>query len=411
MEFRPSARSEQFRARVAAFVQEHVLPLEARLLREHDRAPHSADWRTWRVRPEVEALKEKARAEGLWNLFLHDEKLGAGLTTLEYAPVAEEMGKSLLAPEVFNCNAPDTGNMEVLWQHGTEEQKARWLAPLLEGRIRSGFCMTEPDVASSDATNVRASARIEGDEVVLNGTKWWTTGLGHPQCAFVIFMGLTDEAAPRHARHSMVLVPLDAKGVTIERMMPVFGEFDEPYGHGEVSFRDVRLPLSSLIGGPGMGFAIAQERLGPGRIHHCMRCIGGAERALQLMVERGLSREAFGKPLVNLGGNRERIADLRVAIDQARLLTLYAAWKLDEEGPLGAMQEVSAIKLVAPSVLQRAADAAIQMHGGVGLSHDVPLTAFYAYARVLRIADGPDEVHRGLIARLELAKYRRGGDA
>ncbi|HVM46132.1 MAG TPA: acyl-CoA dehydrogenase family protein, partial [Candidatus Thermoplasmatota archaeon] len=255
------------------------------------------------------------------------------------------------------------------------------------------------------------TAVVEGDEVVLNGTKWWTTGLGHPQCAFVIFMGLTDEAAPRHARHSMVLVPLDAKGVTIERMMPVFGEFDEPYGHGEVSFRDVRLPLSSLIGGPGMGFAIAQERLGPGRIHHCMRCIGGAERALQLMVERGLSREAFGKPLVNLGGNRERIADLRVAIDQARLLTLYAAWKLDEEGPLGAMQEVSAIKLVAPSVLQRAADAAIQMHGGVGLSHDVPLTAFYAYARVLRIADGPDEVHRGLIARLELAKYRRGGDA
>ena len=406
MDFRPSARSESYRARVAAFVREHVLPLEERLFREHDREPRSADWRTWRVHPEVEALKERARSEGLWNLFLADEKLGAGLTTLEYAPVAEEMGRSLLAPEIFNCNAPDTGNMEVLWMHGSEEQKARWLQPLLDGSIRSGFCMSEPDVASSDATNVRATARIEGDEVVLNGTKWWTTGLGHPRCRFVIFMGVTDPDAPRHQRHSMVLVPLDAPGVRIERMLPVFGDFDEPFGHGEVSFRDVRLPVSSILGGPGLGFPIAQERLGPGRIHHCMRCIGGAERALELMVRRGLAREAFGKPLVNLGGNRERIADLRVAIDQARLLTLYAAWKLDEEGALGAMQEVSAIKLVAPNVLQQAADAAIQMHGGAGLSRDTPLPALFALARVLRIADGPDEVHRGLLARHEIRKHQ-----
>lgn len=409
MDFRPSPRAEDHRRRVAAFVAEHVLPVEERLFRERDRSPRSSDWRAWRVPPEVDALKAKARAEGLWNLFLPDPKLGAGLTTLEYARVCEEMGKSLLAPEVFNCNAPDTGNMEVLHQHGSEEQKRRWLAPLLEGEIRSGFAMTEPDVASSDATNVRASARIEGDEVVLDGTKWWTTGLGHPRCRFLIFMGVTDPSAPRHARHSMVLVPLDTPGVTIERMLPVFGEYDEPYGHGQVSFRDVRLPTSAILGGPGLGFAIAQDRLGPGRIHHCMRCIGAAERALSLMVERGLSREAFGKPLLSLGGNRERVADLRVAIDQARLLTLYAAWKLDEEGVLGAMQEVSAIKLVAPSVLQAAADAAIQMHGAAGLSNDTPLAAFFAYARVLRIADGPDEVHRGLIAREEIRKHRREG--
>ena len=413
MEFRPSARSEEYRRRVAAFVAEHVMPVEERLFRERERTPRSSDWRTWRVPPEVDTLKAKARAEGLWNLFLTagtakmgDEKLGAGLTTLEYARVCEEMGKSLLAPEVFNCNAPDTGNMEVLHQHGSDEQKQRWLLPLLDGAIRSGFCMTEPDVASSDATNVRASARIEGDDVVLDGSKWWTTGLGHPRCKFVIFMGVTDPDAPRHARHSMVLVPLDTPGVEIERMLPVFGEYDEPYGHGEVSFTNVRLPASAIIGGPGLGFAIAQDRLGPGRIHHCMRCIGAAERALSLMIERGLSREAFGKPLVNLGGNRERIADLRVAIDQARLLTLYAAWKLDEEGAMGAMQEVSAIKLVAPNVLQAAADAAIQMHGGAGLSNDTPLAAFFAYARVLRIADGPDEVHRGLIAREEIRKHR-----
>ena len=411
MDFRPSARSALYRDRVAAFVRDRILPLEERLLRERQRETQSGDWRTWKVRPEVEALKAEARGAGLWNLFLADPKLGAGLSTLEYAPVAEEMGKSLLAPEVFNCNAPDAGNMELLHAHGTDAQKARFLAPLLEGTTRSGFCMTEPDVASSDAANVRATARIEGDTVVLDGTKWWTTGLGHPDCAFVIFMGLTDPDAPRHQRHTMVLVPLGTPGVTIDRMLPVFGDHDAPYGHGEVTFRDVRLPLDHVLGAPGMGFLLAQERLGPGRIHHCMRCIGGAERALELMVRRGLSREAFGKPLVNLGGNRERIAELRVAIDQARLLTLHAAWKLDQEGAMGALADVSAIKLVAPRLLQHAADEAIQMHGGAGLSQDVPLTALFALARVLRIADGPDEVHRGLIARMELAKHRRDGDA
>jgi alkylation response protein AidB-like acyl-CoA dehydrogenase len=315
------------------------------------------------------------------------------------------MGSSLLAPEVFNCNAPDTGNMEVLWTHGSEEQKQRWLAPLLDGRIRSAFLMTEPDVASSDATNVRASASLEGDSVVLNGRKWWATGLGHPECRVGIFMGVTDPGAERHRRHSMVLVPMDAPGVRVERMIPVFGEYDEPYGHGEVSFENVRLPRSSLIGGPGRGFEIAQARLGPGRIHHCMRCLGAAERALRLMIERALSRTAFGQRLVDLGGNRERIADARLAIDQARLLTLHAAWRLDSVGALAALPEISAIKVVAPNVLQRVADEAIQIFGGAGVSADVPLTALFAQARVLRIADGPDAVHRALIAKLEIKKH------
>jgi alkylation response protein AidB-like acyl-CoA dehydrogenase len=265
--------------------------------------------------------------------------------------------------------------------------------------------MTEPDVASSDATNMRATAKLDGDAIVLDGKKWWSSGIGHPRCQVAIFMGVTDEAAPRHQRHSMVLVPLDTPGVTIERMLPVFGEYDAPYGHGQVRFDQVRVPRENLIAGPGRGFEIAQGRLGPGRIHHCMRCIGAAERALDLLIKRGLSRTAFGKPLVNLGGNRERIAELRIAIDQARLLTLYAAWKLDAVGALGALTEISAIKVVAPNVLQRVADEAIQMHGAAGLSDDVPLTAIFAAARVLRIADGPDAVHRGLIARVELAKH------
>lgn len=405
MDFRPSARSLDHAKRVRAFIEERVRPAEEAITRELLSRARGPDWRSWRVPAQVPKLKEAARAAGLWNLFLPDEKLGAGLSTLEYAPVAEEMGKSFLAPEVFNCNAPDSGNMEVLWKYGSDAQKSEWLTPLLEGRIRSGFAMTEPDVASSDATNMQATARIDGDEVVLHGRKWWTTGLGHPDCKVLIFMGVTDPAAERYQRHSMVLVPKDSKGVRIERMLPVFGEYDEPYGHGEVSFTDVRLPKDAIIAGPGMGFEIAQGRLGPGRIHHCMRCIGASERALELMVRRGASRVAFGKPLLNLGGNRERIADHRIAIDQARLLTLNAAWKLDEDGALASMSEISAIKVVAPNVLQRVVDDAIQMHGGAGLSHDVPLAAMFALARVLRIADGPDEVHRGLIARLELAKY------
>jgi acyl-CoA dehydrogenase len=410
VDFSHSARAEDFRTRVRVFVSEHVRPVEDALLAERARSPRSGDWRSWRVPASVEALKSRARAEGLWNLFLPDPELGAGLTTLEYAPLAEEMGRSFLAPEVFNCNAPDTGNMELLHKYGSPEQKERWLSPLLSGGIRSVFCMTEPDVASSDATNMRATARLEGDEVVLDGRKWWSTGLGHPDCALAVFMGVTDEAAERHRRHSIVLVPLDTPGVAIERMLPVFGDYDEPYGHGEVTFTDVRVPRSSIVGGPGRGFELAQGRLGPGRIHHCMRCIGAAERALELMIARGTERVAFGKPLVDLGGNRERIADLRVAIDQARLLTLHAAWKLDALGAHAALADVSAIKLVAPSVLQRVADEAIQMFGGAGVSSDVPLTALFAMGRVIRIVDGPDAVHRAVIAKAELAKHapRRG---
>jgi acyl-CoA dehydrogenase len=406
MDFEPSPRSQEYLRRVRQFMTEHVLPAEEGYLRGIDARNLGADWTRWEVSPVIEALKERARAEGLWNLFLPDATLGAGLSNVDYAPVAEAMGHSLIAPEVFNCSAPDTGNMEVLHHYGTEEQKQRWLQPLLAGEIRSVFCMTEPDVASSDAANMQATITVDGDELVLNGKKWWTTGLGHPRARVAIFMGLSNPGDDRHHRHSMVLVPLDAAGVHIKRMLPVFGEYDEPSGHGEVWFDDVRVPRSNLLRGLGSGFEIAQGRLGPGRIHHCMRALGAAERALALMITRGLSRTAFGKPLMNLGGNRERIADLRVAIDQARLLTLYAAWKIDRVGALAALTEISAIKVVAPSVLQRVVDESIQMHGGAGVSHDVPLTALFAAARVLRIVDGPDAVHRGLIARIELMKYR-----
>jgi alkylation response protein AidB-like acyl-CoA dehydrogenase len=295
--------------------------------------------------------------------------------------------------------------MEVLYKYGSAEQKERWLKPLLAGEIRSAFCMTEPQVASSDATNMRATAVVDGNEVVLNGRKWWSSGIGHPQCKVAIFMGLSDPEANRHGQHSMVLVPLDTPGITIKRMLPVFGEYDAPAGHGEVWFENVRLPKSAVIHGVGKGFEIAQGRLGPGRIHHCMRCLGAAERALALMIERGLERVAFGKPLINLGGNRERVADLRIAIDQARLLTLYAAWKIDKVGALAALTEISAIKVVAPNVLQQVVDAAIQLHGGAGVSYDTVLPLLYGQARVLRLADGPDEVHRGVIAKVELAKY------
>jgi alkylation response protein AidB-like acyl-CoA dehydrogenase len=338
-----------------------------------------------------------------------DPKLGAGLSVLEYAPIAEATGHSLLAPEVFNCSAPDTGNMEVLWRYGTDEQKERWLKPLLAGEIRSVFCMTEPDVASSDATNMQATAAFEGDTVVLNGKKWWSSGIGDPRAKVAIFMARTaDAGADRHHQHTMVLVPLDTRGVEIKRMLSVFGSFDEPHGHGEVHFNDVRLPASSVIAGRGRAFEIAQGRLGPGRIHHCMRCLGAAEEALGLMIERGLSRTAFGKPILNLGGNRERVAEARIAIDQARLLTLYAAWKIDKVGALSAMTEIAAIKVVAPNVLQRVVDDAIQMHGGAGVSGDTPLAGFFAQARTIRLADGPDEVHKGVITRIELARRGHG---
>ena len=401
MDFAPSARSAALLARAKAFLEEEILPVEAAYHRElaalEDR---------WVVLPIIEALKEKAQAQGLWNLFLPDPVLGGGLSVTEYAPIAELTGRSAIAPEIFNSNAPDSGNMEVLYHFGDEAQKERWLTPLLAGRIRSAFCMTEPDVASSDATNMAATARVEGDEVVLDGRKWWATGLGHPRCELLIFMGLTDPTSHRHARHSMVLVPRDSPGVKIERMLPAMGRYDEPYGHGEVSFHQVRLPKSAIISAPGMGFAIAQGRLGPGRIHHCMRLLGIAELALELMCRRGTARVAFGKPLVNLGGNRERIADARMAIEQARLLVLKAAWMIDQHGVMAAMSEISQIKVVCPNVAQKIVDQAIQMHGGGGLSDDFPLANAWTAARALRLADGPDEVHRGLIARLELAKYR-----
>ena len=407
MDFSPSPKSADYTQRVRSFISDHIAPIERRYWDEVRAQNPDGNWRAWRIHPLVEELKARARAAGLWNLFLPDATRGAGLSTLEYAPVAEEMGRSLIAPEVFNCNAPDTGNMELLWRYGSDEQKRRWLDPLLAGEIRSVFCMTEPDVASSDATNMRATAAVDGDEVVLNGKKWWSSGIGDPRARVAIFMAATpDPSAGRHQQHSMVLVPLDAPGVEIRRMLPVYGGFDAPHGHGEIWFTDVRLPRSSIIGGPGRGFEIAQGRLGPGRIHHCMRCIGAAERALELMIERGSARTAFGKPLINLGGNRERVAEARIAIDQARLLTLWAAWKLDQLGALAAMTEISAIKVVAPSMLQKVVDDAIQLHGGAGLCDDTPLPGFFAQARSLRLADGPDEVHKGVIARIELSRAK-----
>jgi acyl-CoA dehydrogenase len=406
MDFSPSPRTQDFLQRIRAFIAEHVRPIEDAYRYENASRNAGADWTQWQVLPVIAELKAKARAAGLWNLFLPDPVLGGGLSTLEYAPLAEEMGRSEFVAELFNCSAPDTGNMEVLYHYGDAAQKARWLTPLLAGEMRSVFCMTEPDVASSDATNMQATIRADGDTLVLNGRKWWSTGIGHPDCRLAIFMGLSDPDADPHRRHSMVLVPMDTPGVRITRMLPTYAEYDPPHGHGEVTFEDVRVPKENLILGFGQGFAIAQGRLGPGRIHHCMRAIGAAERALELTITRGLSRVAFGKPLIELGGNRERIADARIAIDQARLLTLYAAWKIDAVGVKNAMAEIAAIKVVAPNVLQVVVDQAIQMHGGAGVSHDVPLTGLFTMARALRIADGPDEVHRGLVARMELGKYK-----
>jgi alkylation response protein AidB-like acyl-CoA dehydrogenase len=401
MDFEHSERAKGYIDRVERFVRERVVPSEKAYF---DGLVHSADFRQWRIPPVMEELKAEAKKAGLWNLFLPESEYGAGLDNRDYAPLAEIMGRSFIAPEVFNCNAPDTGNAEVLVRYATDDQKKRWLKPLLDGTIRSGFAMTEPEVASSDATNMQATCEVRGDEVVVNGHKWWTSGVGDPRCKFLIFMGVTDPKAERHSRHSMVLVPLDAPGVKIVRMVPVFGQLDEPHGHAEISFTDVRLPKDSFIAGPGRGFEIAQGRLGPGRIHHCMRAVGAAERALERLCRRATSRVAFGKPIANLGGNRDIIANCRMAIEQARLLTLKAAWALDRFGIMGAVTEVSAIKVIAPNVLQMVVDAAIQIHGGEGVS-DPELGHLMAMARVLRLADGPDEVHRGLVARFELKKY------
>jgi hypothetical protein len=402
MDFNQSSTSREVASRVQKFMTEHVLPLESSLL--HEPQQGDPNWQNWQIDPRIEALKAKAKAEGLWNLFLPGV---GGLSNTDYAPIAELMGLSLIAPEIFNCNAPDSGNMEVLWKYGSEAQKEQWLRPLLDGSIRSIFAMTEPDVASSDATNMRATITEDGDDLILNGRKWWSTGLGHPNCKIAIFMGLSDPNAHKYLQHSMVLVPLDAAGVRIERMLPVFGGYDAPYGHGEITFDNVRVPKSNVIAGLGKGFEIAQGRLGPGRIHHCMRMIGAAERSLKLMVERSMDRVAFGKPLVNLGGNRDLIANARIDIDMARLLVLKTAWLLDTVGAMGALSEVSQIKVVVPNIACRIIDEAMQIHGGKGLSNDTPLAAMYAYSRVLRLADGPDEVHRGVIAKLELKKYER----
>lgn len=402
MDFSLSTKAESYVQRLSAFLQEHVVPAEPEYFGQ---LQNLSDWRAWKQPPVMETLKAKARAAGLWNLFLPDREYGAGLTNVEYAPLAEIMGRCSIAPEVFNCSAPDTGNMEVLVKYGSEAQRRRWLAPLLAGEIRSAFCMTEPDVASSDATNMQATALIEGDRVVLNGRKWWSSGVGHPHCRVLIFMGLTHPAAPKYQRHSMVVLPLDTPGVKIERMVPVFGSYDPPFGHGEVSFTNVRVPLDHIIAGPGRGFEIAQGRLGPGRIHHCMRTLGAAERALELLCRRSLQRVAFGKPLAGLGGNADVIANARIKLEQARLLTLKAAWMLDEVGTKGARSEISQIKVAVPNVALEIIDQAIQMHGGAGVSNDVPLAELYGAIRTLRIADGPDEVHRALIAKLELKKY------
>jgi acyl-CoA dehydrogenase len=389
-----SPRAADLKSRLEAFMAAHVLPAEAGI------AAHAADPATrWSVPPVVEALKAKARAEGLWNLFLPDPARGAGLSNLEYAPLAEVMGRSLVAPEVFNCNAPDTGNMEVLLHYGSPQQQARWLEPLLEGRIRSAFAMTEPEVASSDATNIAATITRDGDDYVVDGRKWWTTGATDPRCAVFIVMGVSNPDAEPHRRHAMILVPRDAPGVTVVRPLHVFGYDDAPHGHAEVRFDRVRVPADHLIVGEGRGFEIAQGRLGPGRIHHCMRLVGLAQRALEAMIERARTRVAFGRPLAAHGMAQEAIALSRCEIEQARLLTLAAAAQLDRLGIKGAKDAIGMIKIVAPRTACAVIDRAIQLHGGLGLSSDSFLAHAYAAARSLRLADGPDEVHIAALAK------------
>jgi acyl-CoA dehydrogenase len=400
MMFEFSARVKELQERLQAFLDERVFPNE----KTYDEQLRSGD--RWQVPPILEELKSRARAAGLWNLFLPDNEYGAGLTNLEYAPLAELMGRSLIAPEVFNCSAPDTGNMEVLVRYGTAAQKERWLKPLLSGDIRSCFAMTEPDVASSDATNIRARIDRQGEEYVLNGRKWWTSGAGDPRCQICIFMGKTDPAAPPHQQQSMILVPMDLPGITVRRLLTVFGYDDAPHGHAEITFENVRVPADNLVLGEGRGFEIAQARLGPGRIHHCMRLIGLAERALETMCQRVKERVAFSKPLAEQGTLRADIAESRIEIEQARLLTLKAAWMMDTVGNKGARAEIAMIKVVAPNVALRVLDRAIQAHGGAGVSGDFGLAAAWAHARTLRLADGPDEVHREAIARLELRRCR-----
>lgn len=392
MDFEYSARTKDYLARLNRFFEEHIYPNEAAYYEQ----VNSGD--RWKVLPLVESLKEKARAAGLWNLFRE-------MPNLDYAPLCEVMGRVLWSPEAFNCNPPDTGNMEVLERYGTPELKKLYLEPLLEGRVRSCFGMTEPDVASSDATNIQASIVRDGDEYVLNGRKWWSTGAGDPRCKVAIFMGKTDPSAERHKQQSMIVVPFDSPGIKVERMLTVFGYDDAPHGHAEVSYTNVRVPASHLLLGEGRGFEIAQGRLGPGRIHHCMRLIGLAERALEAMCKRVKKRVAFGRALAEQGTIRADIAQSRWEIEQARLLVLKAAHMMDTAGNKAAQGEIAMIKVVAPNVAQRVIDRAIQAHGAAGVSGDTFLAEAYASARSLRLADGPDEVHRNAIAKLELKKY------
>ena len=400
--FQLSPKAADYKARLERFMDEHVYPNEQALF---DAADHQPD--RWEPLKLLQEIKEKAKAQGLWNLFLPDSELGAGLTNLEYAPLAEIMGRSHWGPEVFNCSAPDTGNMEVLVRYGSEAQKERWLKPLLAGEIRSGFAMTEPDVASSDATNISISIKKDGGDYVIDGRKWWTSGAGDTRCKILILMGKTDpDNADHHKQQSMILVPMDTPGVKKERMLPVFGYLDAPHGHGELSFTDVRVPQENVLLGEGRGFEIAQGRLGPGRIHHCMRTIGRAERALEKMCIRLKKRVAFKRPVADQGVWMERIAESRMMIDQARLLTFKAAYMMDTVGNKAARAEIAMIKVVAPNMACKVIDWAIQAHGGAGICDDFGLPYDYASIRTLRIADGPDEVHRNQIAKLELRKYK-----
>lgn len=399
MDFEHSDKVKELQRRLIAFMEEHVYPNEKRW---HDDINTGDRWQPAKI---VEELKPKARSAGLWNLFLPDREHGAGLTNLEYAPLCEIMGRSPMAPEVFNCSAPDTGNMEVLAQYGSPQQQKQWLVPLLAGEIRSCFAMTEPDVASSDATNIQSSISRDGDSYVINGRKWWSSGAGDPRCKIAIFMGKTDPKAETHKQQSMILVPFDTPGVKVERMLTVFGYDHAPHGHAEVTYDNVRVPATNLLLGEGRGFEIAQGRLGPGRIHHCMRLIGLAERSLELMSKRVQSRVAFGKPIAAQGTIRADIADSRIEIEQARLLTLKAAAMMDKSGNKSARAEIAMIKVVAPSMALRVIDRAIQAHGAAGVCDDFPLADAWAASRTLRLADGPDEVHRETIAKIELKKY------
>jgi acyl-CoA dehydrogenase len=400
MNFEFSDKVKELRARVTTFMDEHVYPHEAEVEEFLAQAPSR-----WMVPPVIEELKAKARASGLWNLFLSDSEYGAGLSNLEYAPLCEIMGRSLIAPEIFNCSFPDTGNMEVLVRYGTPEQKERWLIPLLAGTIRSAFAMTEPGVASSDATNIASSIVRDGDDYVINGQKWYISGAADPRCEVFIFLGKSNPNAPRHGQHSMILVPRDTPGIEVGRGMRVLGFDGAPSGQAEVRFRDVRVPKESMILGEGRGFEIAQGRLGPGRIHHCMRAIGMAERALELMVRRALTRSAFGSTLAEKSIIRHHIAESRMDIEQARLLTLKAAFMMDTVGNKVAQSEIAQIKVVAPNMALRVIDRAIQVHGAAGLSQDFPLAGVFAAMRALRMGDGPDEVHREAIAKLEIRKH------